>query len=143
MTKPSDLYGEDIRLWSETQGDLLRRVAAGEAVADQVDWPHVIRQIENLGCDEVQHRDRQQEITELAARLAAAEALVEELRARLEAITGKVANTQAELAAQLQAEGTADGGFLAVEREQAIRMAEIAPKERGLIARLRAAWLGE
>jgi hypothetical protein len=37
MSKDSDLYGEDILLWSERQGDLLRRLAAGESVSDQVD----------------------------------------------------------------------------------------------------------
>ena len=38
MSKHSDLYGEDILLWSERQGDLLRRLAAGESVSNQVDW---------------------------------------------------------------------------------------------------------
>jgi hypothetical protein len=32
MSRDSDLYGEDIQLWAEQQGALLRRVAAGEAV---------------------------------------------------------------------------------------------------------------
>jgi hypothetical protein len=31
----SDLYGDDIRLWSERQGALLRRLANGEAVFDR------------------------------------------------------------------------------------------------------------
>jgi Domain of unknown function DUF29 len=47
MSKDSDLYGEDILLWSERQGDLLRRLAAGESVSDQVDWPHVVDEIEH------------------------------------------------------------------------------------------------
>ena len=47
MSKDSDLYGDDIRLWSEQQGALLRRVAAGEAVTDQVDWPYVGEEIEH------------------------------------------------------------------------------------------------
>jgi hypothetical protein len=66
MNSDSDLYGDDIRLWSERQGALLRRVSvslpvrassrarssltsasaaarrAGEAVSDRVDWQHVV-----------------------------------------------------------------------------------------------------
>ena len=42
MSKDNDLYGDDIRLWSEAQSALLRRLSAGEAVADQIDWPHVV-----------------------------------------------------------------------------------------------------
>src|SRR6185437_6582348 len=90
----SDLYGDDIRLWSERQGALLRRLSAGEAVSDQVDWQHVVGEIEDLGHDYVTH----DEVARLTARLAAAEAEVNELRARLEALTGKLADTQTELA---------------------------------------------
>jgi hypothetical protein len=38
----SDLYGDDIVLWSKRQAELLRRMAAGERVDDQIDWPNVI-----------------------------------------------------------------------------------------------------
>lgn len=38
----SDLYEEDILTWSERQADLLRRLAAGERVNDQVDWENVV-----------------------------------------------------------------------------------------------------
>lgn len=44
-----DLYGEDILLWSETQGALLRRLSSGEQVTGQVDWPHVVDEIEGAG----------------------------------------------------------------------------------------------
>ena len=138
MSTNSDFYGEDIRLWSERQGDLLRRIAAGEAISDQVDWPHVIEEIKDVG------QDRQQEIARLAAHLAAAEALVEQLRGRLDALTGKLADTQAELAAaQVQAEAATTRAVAAVEGERAMREAETARKARGLVARLRAAWRGE
>jgi hypothetical protein len=80
----SDLYGDDIRLWSERQAALLFRVAAGEAVSEQVDWPHVVEEIEDLGHGDA-HPPVQDEIAQLTARLAAAEALVKELRARLRA----------------------------------------------------------
>ena len=79
----SDLYGDDIRLWSERQAALLRRLAAGEAVSEQVDWPHVVEEIEDLGHGDA-HPPIQDEIAQLTARLAAAEALVKELRARLD-----------------------------------------------------------
>jgi hypothetical protein len=95
MSKDNDLYGDDIRLWSEAQSALLRRLSAGEAVADQIDWPHVVEAIEHSqGGPE--HQD---EIAGLTARLSAAEALVKELRSRLDDLSGKLSDTKAELAA--------------------------------------------
>src|ERR1700760_4817887 len=44
-----DLYETDIVLWSEHQRDLLRRVAAGEAVNETPDWPNIIEEIESVG----------------------------------------------------------------------------------------------
>jgi hypothetical protein len=46
-----DLYDRDILIWSERQAELLRRVANGERVND-VDWPHVIEEIADLGSAE-------------------------------------------------------------------------------------------
>jgi hypothetical protein len=45
----SDLYDTDILTWSERQADLLRRVAAGDRVNDQVDWANVIEELESVG----------------------------------------------------------------------------------------------
>ncbi len=45
----SDLYENDVLLWSERQGELLRRMAAGERVNDQVDWENVAEEIESVG----------------------------------------------------------------------------------------------
>jgi len=45
---PSDLYETDILIWSERQAALLRRVARGEKVND-VDWDHVVDEIEDVG----------------------------------------------------------------------------------------------
>ena len=45
MSHESDLYGDDILLWSQKQGSLLRRLATGEAVTEQVDWPNVVEEI--------------------------------------------------------------------------------------------------
>ena len=45
----SDLYDTDILTWSERQTELLRRVAAGERVNDQVDWANVIEELESVG----------------------------------------------------------------------------------------------
>ena len=42
----SDLYEADILEWSEQQSRLLRRLAAGERVNDQVDWGNVVEEIE-------------------------------------------------------------------------------------------------
>jgi hypothetical protein len=48
----SDLYGDDILLWSERQAALLRRMGAGEQVNDQVDWEHVAEEIDGVGHSE-------------------------------------------------------------------------------------------
>ncbi len=46
----SDLYDDDILLWSERQAALLRRRAAGELVNDtDIDWPNVAEEIEDAG----------------------------------------------------------------------------------------------
>jgi hypothetical protein len=44
-----DLYGEDILLWPEKQGALLRRLSSGEQVTGQVDWPNVVDEIKGAG----------------------------------------------------------------------------------------------
>ncbi len=44
----SDLYDEDILLWSERQG-LLRRIAAGEPVNERPDWVNIIEEVESVG----------------------------------------------------------------------------------------------
>jgi hypothetical protein len=48
----SDLYEDDIVLWSERQAELLRRVGAGEQINDQVDWDNVVEEIEGLARSE-------------------------------------------------------------------------------------------
>jgi Domain of unknown function DUF29 len=45
----NDLYEEDLLLWSERQAELLRRMAAGERVNDQVDWENLAEEIEDVG----------------------------------------------------------------------------------------------
>ncbi|HEY3845841.1 MAG TPA: DUF29 domain-containing protein [Acetobacteraceae bacterium] len=42
-------YDTDTVVWSERQADLLRRVAAGERVNDQVDWENVAEEIDSVG----------------------------------------------------------------------------------------------
>jgi hypothetical protein len=42
-------YDTDLVLWSREQADLLRRMAAGERVNDQVDWANLAEEIESLG----------------------------------------------------------------------------------------------
>jgi hypothetical protein len=45
----SDLYEDDILLWSERQADLLRRHAATARANDAIDWPNIIEEIESVG----------------------------------------------------------------------------------------------
>lgn len=50
----SDLYDNDILLWSEQQAALLRRRAAGELVNDvELDWPNIAEEIEDVGRSEL------------------------------------------------------------------------------------------
>jgi len=42
-------YETDTVLWSAHQADLLRRLAAGERVNDQVDWENVAEEIDSVG----------------------------------------------------------------------------------------------
>lgn len=53
-SRMSDLYDEDILLWSEEQAALLRRVAAGERLNEGgPDWPNVIEEIESVGREQL------------------------------------------------------------------------------------------
>jgi hypothetical protein len=62
----TDLYDEDIVLWSEHQADLLRRRAAGELVNDaELDWPNIAEEIESMG------RAEQEQLTNRLAVLLA------------------------------------------------------------------------
>jgi hypothetical protein len=50
----SDLYDTDILEWSERQGALLRRIAAGERVNDtDLDWPNIAEEIESVGNEQL------------------------------------------------------------------------------------------
>lgn len=50
----SDLYESDIFAWSERQGELLRRVAAGERVNERdLDWPNIIDEVESVGSEQL------------------------------------------------------------------------------------------
>ena len=49
----SDLYDDDILLWSERQGTLLRRMAAGEPLNEPVDWANVIEEVESVGREQL------------------------------------------------------------------------------------------
>ncbi len=48
----ASLYDTDILAWSEAQAGRLRRLAAGERVND-LDWEHVIEEVEALGRSEM------------------------------------------------------------------------------------------
>jgi hypothetical protein len=50
MFPVSDLYEEDVLIWSEQQADLLRRRATGERVNEsEIDWLNVAEEIEDVG----------------------------------------------------------------------------------------------
>jgi hypothetical protein len=47
------LYETDVVEWAEHQAALLRRLAAGERVNDQVDWANVVEEIESVGNEQL------------------------------------------------------------------------------------------
>ena len=49
---PNDLYDQDVLAWSQHQAGLLRRLARGEQV-NNVDWEHVVEEIENVGLSQL------------------------------------------------------------------------------------------
>lgn len=46
-------YDDDILIWSDRQGELLRRLAAGERVNDQIDWENVVEEVESVGREQL------------------------------------------------------------------------------------------
>jgi len=50
---PDDLYHRDFVAWSQAQAERLRRLAAGARVND-LDWPNLIEEVEDLGRSQVQ-----------------------------------------------------------------------------------------
>jgi hypothetical protein len=47
-------YDTDILVWSERQGELLRRIAHGERVNDaDLDWPNIAEEIESVGRSQI------------------------------------------------------------------------------------------
>jgi len=48
----SNLYDDDIVLWSERQAELLRQHAAAARWNDQIDWPNIIDEVETVGRSE-------------------------------------------------------------------------------------------
>ena len=49
----SELYQDDILMWSERQSELSRRLASGEQVNDQVYWENVIEEVESVGSEQL------------------------------------------------------------------------------------------
>jgi hypothetical protein len=46
-------YDTDVLTWAERQADLLRRVGAGEAINEQIDWDNLAEEIEDVGRSEL------------------------------------------------------------------------------------------
>jgi hypothetical protein len=86
-TVMSDLYDEDILLWSERQAALLRQHAATATARtnDAIDWPNIIEEIESVG-NEQRH----------AIESLLLQALIHLLKAQGWPTTGAVPHWQAE-----------------------------------------------
>ena len=50
---PDGLYEGDILLWAEQQAALLQRLAEGERVNAEIDWPNLIEEVGDLGLSEL------------------------------------------------------------------------------------------
>lgn len=50
---PNHLYEQDILVWAEQQAALLRRLSQGDRVNADVDWPHVIEEVQDVGLSEL------------------------------------------------------------------------------------------
>src|SRR5215469_11376927 len=48
----ADLYEDDVAAWAERQADLLRRLARGEQVNNQPDWPNIAEEIEDVAASQ-------------------------------------------------------------------------------------------
>ena len=55
-------YDTDLVQWSREQAELLRRMAAGERVNNQVDWENVAEEIESLGKSDWRELRRRTEV---------------------------------------------------------------------------------
>jgi hypothetical protein len=53
MSETADLYDTDVLLWSEQQAALLRQLAAGERVNEQIDWDNIIDEVESVGSEQL------------------------------------------------------------------------------------------
>ena len=97
-------YDTDILTWSERQAALLRRVAAGERVNDQVDWDNVAEEIESVGRSEVK-----------AVRSALLQALLHNLKAEAWPLSPYVDHWRAEA---VRARGDAADDFTESMRQR-------------------------
>ncbi len=78
-------YDADILIWSERQADLLRRLAGGERVNDQIDWENVIEEVESVGNEQLH-----------AVNALLLQALIEMLKAEAWPLSPDVPHWQAE-----------------------------------------------
>ena len=50
---PDTLYSRDVLIWSEQQSELLQRLARGERVNADIDWPNLIEEVRDLGLSQL------------------------------------------------------------------------------------------
>lgn len=50
---PDGLYERDALAWAERQAELLRRLAAGERLNEEIDWLNVIEEVQDVGRSEL------------------------------------------------------------------------------------------
>ncbi len=82
----TDLYDEDILLWSERQAELLRRVAAADRANQEApDWPNIIEEIESVGRSQLS-----------AVRSLLVQALLHDLKAEAWPVSREVPHWRAE-----------------------------------------------
>jgi hypothetical protein len=78
-------YDADILVWSEHQAELLRRLARGERVNDQIDWENVVEEVESVGRSQL-----------AAVRSLLIQALLHMLKVKAWPLSGEVPHWRAE-----------------------------------------------
>ena len=56
-------YDTDALAWAERQADFLTRLARGERVNVDIDWPNVIEEVRDVGLSELRRREPDRAIT--------------------------------------------------------------------------------
>ncbi|MBV9249488.1 MAG: DUF29 family protein [Acetobacteraceae bacterium] len=96
----SDLYGDDILLWSKRQIGLLRQIADGEQAPEPPDWVNIAAELEEIDKKATVRSSLQQKIDELHEQIAKERQRAAQAEAKLRATSDEVSALRAEAEAR-------------------------------------------